>query len=87
MGGKYHEILFFIILLNTIKLIQNNGNVIIPLYYSENINKLNYIEFLLQPQLYGKIKIGSPEHIIYLLISTDTSYFSIESNFINNKFY
>ena len=87
MEGKYHQILFFIILLNAIKLIQNNGNVIIPLYYSENINKLNYIEFLLQPQLYGKIKIGSPEQIIYLLISTDTSYFSIESNSLNNKFY
>ena len=87
MEGKYHQILFFIILLNAIKLIQNNGNVIIPLYYSENINKLNYIEFLLQPQLFGKIKIGSPEQIIYLLISTDTSYFSIESNSLNNKFY
>jgi hypothetical protein len=62
------EILFFIILLNTIYFIQSNGNVIIPLYYSENINKLNYIEFLLGPQLYGKIKIGSPKQIIYLLI-------------------
>ena len=81
------EILFFIILLNTIYFIQSNGNVIIPLYYSENINKLNYIEFLLRPQLYGKIKIGSPKQIIYLLISTDINYFSIESNSLNTKFY
>ena len=87
MGDKYHVILFFIILLNVISFIQSIGNVIIPLYYSENINKLNYIEFLLQPQLYGKLKLGSPEQIIYLLITTDTNYFSIESNPLNNKFY
>ena len=87
MGDKYHVILFFIILLNIISFIQSIGNVIIPLYYSENIKKLNYIEFLLQPQLYGKLKLGSPEQIIYLLITTDTNYFSIESNPLNNKFY
>ena len=88
MGGKFHIILFIIILLNSISLINNNhSKIIIPLYYSNNDNISNYIEFLLQGQLYAKIKLGSPEQIIYLLISTDTSYFSIESHDINKKFY
>ena len=88
MGKKTYLISFFIILLlNLFSFIQSNKNVIIPLYYTENINKLNHIEFLFQPQLYGKIKLGSPEQTIYLLITTDINYFSIELNTLNNKFY
>ena len=71
MGKKTYLISFFIILLNLFSFIQSNKNVIIPLYYTENINKLNHIEFLFQPQLYGKIKLGTPEQIVYLLITTD----------------
>ena len=74
---------FFIILLNLFSFIQSNKNVIIPLYYTENINKLNYIEFLFQPQLYGKIKLGTPEQIVYLLITTDINYFKI-NNIVKN---
>ena len=61
--------------------------IIIPLYYTDNNNNLNYLEFLLQPQLYAKIKLGSPEQLIYLLITTDSNYFSKESDNINLKFY
>ena len=86
MGKKTYLISFFIIL-NLFSFIQSNKNVIIPLYYTENINKLNHIEFLFQPQLYGKIKLGTPEQIVYLLITTDINYFSIELNTLNNKFY
>ena len=65
-----------------------NNNIIIPLNYINNTEKIsNYIEFLFLPQLYAKIKLGIPEQTIYLLISTNTEYFSIESNNINPKFY
>ena len=86
---KHQNIFLIIILLNSFYFIynNNNNNIIIPLYNIDNINNLNYIEYLLQPQLYAKIKLGSPEQIIYLLITTDSNYFSIESNYINPKFY
>lgn len=87
--GQYQNILLIIILLNYFSFIynNNNNNIIIPLYYTDNNNNLNYLEFLLQPQLYAKIKLGSPEQLIYLLITTDSNYFSIESDNINLKFY
>ena len=88
MGEKYYLFFLLIILLNDFSSISTNNSIIIPLFYSNNIDKnINFIELLFHPQLYTKIKLGYPEQNIYLLISTDTDYFSIESDDINPKFY
>ena len=88
MGDKYNEFLFVIVILNSLIQIFSDRNIIIPLYYLSNTDEnTNYIKFLFKPQLYAKIKLGNPEQISYLLISTDSEYFSIESDNINPKFY
>ena len=87
MDIKYFP-LYLLILLNFSYQANSDNYIIIPLHYAYNDNSINnYIEFLLQPQLYGEIKFGNPEHSIYLLISTESTYFSIESKYFNEKFY
>ena len=88
MGEKYYIFLFSIVLLNSFFQVISNDKIVLPLYYINNSDKIgNYIEYLFQPQLYTKIKLGSPEQNIYLLITTDSEYFSIEADDINPKFY
>ena len=78
---------FIIIILILIKVSYNDG-IVIPLKIIDNQNTgLNYIESLLQNQLYAEIKLGTPEQKVYLSISTETETFSIESRYINDKFY
>ena len=88
MGNKSINIIIILLLLNIMYIYNNNQIIIIPL---KRINipdsNLNYIESLLQNQLYAEIKLGTPEQNIYLSISTETAEFSIESSLINNKFY
>ena len=82
---KYN--LFFLIILKFLSL-SINSKIIIPLKIRDNANKeLNYIESLLQNQLYAEIKLGTPKQKIYMSISTETESFSIESRLINDKFY
>ena len=70
MGDKYNEFLFVIVILNSLIQIFSDRNIIIPLYYLSNTDEnTNYIKFLFKPQLYAKIKLGSPEQISYLLIT------------------
>lgn len=65
-----------------------NNRIIIPLKIIDNHNTgLNYIESILQNQLYAEIKLGTPQQNVYLSISTETENFSIESRYINDKFY
>ena len=67
MDIKYFP-LYLLILLNFSYQANSDNYIIIPLHYAYNDNSINnYIEFLLQPQLYGEIKFGNPEHSIYLL--------------------
>ena len=86
MGQKF--LYFFIyISLNIINLSINN-QIIIPLKTINIPDKdINYIESLLQNQLYAEIELGSPKQKIYLSISTETESFSIESKLINSNFY
>ena len=78
---------FSFISLNIINL-SNNNQIIIPLKTINIPNpNINYIESLLQNQLYAEIELGSPKQKIYLSISTETESFSIESELINNYFY
>ena len=65
-----------------------NIRILLPLKIIDNQNTgLNYIESILQNQLYAEIKLGTPQQNVYLSISTDTENFSIESRYINDKFY
>ena len=86
MGQKF--LYFFIyISLNIINLSINN-QIIIPLKTINIPDKdINYIESLLQNQLYAEIELGSPKQKIYLSISTETESFFIESKLINSNFY
>ena len=85
---RIKRLFILIVLLNITYIFSNNDIIIIPLK-SINIpdNNVNYIEALLQNQLYAEIKLGTPGQNIYLSISTETSSFSIESYLINDKFY
>ena len=47
----------------------------------------NYIKSLLQYQLYTEMEIGDPKQKVILAISTDTSFFNIESYLLNETFY
>ena len=88
MREKFYIFLFSIVLLNSFIQVTSNDKIVLPLYYINNSDGItNYIEYLFQPQLYTKIKLGNPEQIIYLLITTDSDYFSIEADDINPKFY
>lgn len=78
---------FIMILLKLISL-SINSKIIIPLKIRDNINKeINFIESLLQNQLYTEMKLGTPQQKIYVTISTETESFSIESRLINENFY
>ena len=69
MGEKFYIFLFSIVLLNYFLQVTSNDKIVLPLYYINNSDEItNYIEYLFQPQLYTKIKLGNPEQIIYLLI-------------------
>jgi len=86
MGKKPFNITI-LLLLNIIYVFCDN-KIIIPLKTINNPDQsLNFIESLLQNQLYAEIKLGTPEQTIYLSISTETADFIIESNLINEKFY
>lgn len=86
MGKKYLN--YFILLVLKLICISFNKKIIIPIKLIDHSNTgLNYIESLLQKQLYAEIKLGTPEQKIYLSISTETESFSIESKYINENFY
>ena len=84
--GKYCNFLIIIVL--KLICISVNKKIIIPIKLIEHSNTgLNYIESLLQNQIYAEIQLGTPAQKIYLALSTETESFSIESKSINQKFY
>lgn len=84
--GKYCN--FFIIIVLKLICVSVNKKIVIPIKLIEHSNTgLNYIESLLQNQIYAEIQLGTPAQKIYLALSTETESFSIESKSINQKFY
>ena len=60
--------------------------IVIPFKTIKNTNT-NYIQSLLQFQIYTKLDIGTPKQTAYVAITTDTYIFAIESFVINKTFY
>ena len=84
MSGKFNYCII-IILLNLITF-KESKMVVIP-FKTVKDTDANYIKSLLQYQLYTEIEIGDPKQKVNLAISTDTSFFNIESFLLNETFY
>jgi hypothetical protein len=64
----------------------NCKKIVIP-FKTVNTGDSNYIKSLLQNQIYTELQIGTTKQTVYVAISTETYYFSIESYLINETFY
>ena len=84
MSGKLNYCLI-ILLLNMITF-KESKMIVIP-FKTVKDTDTNYIKSLLQYQLYTEVEIGEPKQKINLAISTDTSFFNIESYLLNETFY
>ena len=84
MTGKLNHCLI-IMILNIITFIESKM-IVIPFKTVKDTDS-NYIKSLLQYQLYTEMEIGDTKQKVNLAISTDTSFFNIESYLLNETFY